>query len=202
MTYFGKKTNVNLLPGVTIFSTEDTKDLMADINSSARNVTEDNVDTFLKESAIKYLGSLNITMQVGRSNILPEIQSFTNEFSGRKRKGLYTTLGTLAAIAFAMLAALTGKALMASLLALLISAISALRGGGIGAGYDYASSAPPAAFGKVTQYDIITRPIVATPYQEHDHHHYNSYIDTYAASGRNIAAIHQDKDTNNEGRKL
>lgn len=63
--------------------------------------------------------------------------------------------GTLAAIGFASLAAMSGKALMTAMLALALAAICALRGQGGGGGGN----------GKTSHYEIITKPAI----YEHDH---------------------------------
>lgn len=65
--------------------------------------------------------------------------------------------GTLAAIGFAALAAMSGKALMTAMLALVLAAICALRGHGGGGG--------GGGGGKTSHYEIITKPAI----YDHDH---------------------------------
>lgn len=65
--------------------------------------------------------------------------------------------GTLAAISFASLAAMSGKALMTAMLALALAAACALKGHGGGGG--------GGGSGKTSHYEIITKPAM----YEHDH---------------------------------
>lgn len=64
--------------------------------------------------------------------------------------------GTLAAIGFMSLAAMSGKALMTALLALILAAACALRGQGGGGG----GGASGASLGKTSHYEIITKPAI------------------------------------------
>lgn len=66
--------------------------------------------------------------------------------------------GTLAAIAFAALAAMSGKALMTAMLALVLAAVCALKGHGGGGGGG-------GGYGKTSHYEIITKPAI----YDHDH---------------------------------
>ncbi|KAL1450126.1 hypothetical protein WDU94_002577 [Cyamophila willieti] len=74
--------------------------------------------------------------------------------------------GTLAALAFAALAALSGKALITSILALMLAAMCAFKGQhGHGGGYgNY-------GYGKTSHYEIITKP---AHYHDHEHLHSTS----------------------------
>lgn len=78
--------------------------------------------------------------------------------------------GTTLALGLAALAAMSGKALMASLLALMLAALSALKGGGGG--------------GEKTTYEIVAKPVVShssshTSEVQHGHggHYYKRSID-------------------------
>lgn len=77
-----------------------------------------------------------------------------------KKNGMQMALwsaGTLAAIGFASLAAMSGKALMTAMLALALAAMCALRGHGGGGG--------GGGSGKTSHYEIITKPAI----YDHDH---------------------------------
>lgn len=67
--------------------------------------------------------------------------------------------GTLAAVGFTSLAAMSGKALMTAMLALLLAAMCALKGHGGGGGGGGGSH------GKTSHYEIITKPAI----YDHDH---------------------------------
>lgn len=79
-----------------------------------------------------------------------------------KKNGMHAALwsaGTLAAIAFAALAAMSGKALMTAMLALVLAAVCALKGQGGGGG------GGGGGYGKTSHYEIITKPAI----YDHDH---------------------------------
>lgn len=73
-------------------------------------------------------------------------------------KAALWSAGTLAAIAFASLAAMSGKALMTAMLALVLAAVCALKGHGGGGGGG-------GGYGKTSHYEIITKPAI------YDHEH-------------------------------
>lgn len=80
-----------------------------------------------------------------------------------KKNGMHAALwsaGTLAAIAFASLAAMSGKALMTAMLALVLAAVCALKGHGGGGG-----GGGGGGYGKTSHYEIITKPAI------YDHEH-------------------------------
>lgn len=70
--------------------------------------------------------------------------------------------GALAAVGFASLAAMSGKALMTAMLALALAAMCALKGHGGGGGGGGGLSG---GYGKTSHYEIITKPAI----YEHDH---------------------------------
>lgn len=88
-------------------------------------------------------------------------------------------MGTVAAVGFALLAALAGKALMASMFALLMTGLTALRGNLGGGGNINSPLAAPA--GRITQYEIIAaKPAFATgPAHYVDHDHHGAYTTAY-----------------------
>lgn len=74
-------------------------------------------------------------------------------------KAALWSAGTLAAIGFASLAAMSGKALLTAMLALALAAMCALKGHGHGGG------GGGGGYGKTSHYEIITKPAI----YDHDH---------------------------------
>ncbi|RZF48337.1 hypothetical protein LSTR_LSTR010300 [Laodelphax striatellus] len=118
------------------------------------------------------------------AQIIDNLTSNTNSRSGRSKKGVILwSSGMLAALGFAAMAAVTGKALMAALLALAVSAFTAIRGSS-------SAAASPAGY-KAAHYEIIAKPVhyaappVSVPasapahYYDHDHLHSTSYAPGY-----------------------
>lgn len=185
----GNSTRIPLGPGIALVGTERTAQIAFKLYPLA--LSSEPLEPFLRDLIAEYLGSLNLTLQVRESNLLQQFKQLgqqlwavtaqNSSFVGRaKHKSGWYAIGTVAAVGFALLAALCGKALMASMLALALSALVALRAGGPGFGAA-ASFASPS--GRVTQYEIISKPAVAyatapAHYYDHEHHHHSSVAHT------------------------
>lgn len=105
---------------------------------------------------------------------------------GKKGNALLYTAGTLAAAGFATLAAVAGKALMASLLALMLSVLGAMKGGG--------------GHGKHAHYEIITKPHSAhyqtsAPAHYYTNDHYNTAPSYDYARTMRIETLHEKSPT-------
>ncbi|XP_050534135.1 uncharacterized protein LOC126901594 [Daktulosphaira vitifoliae] len=182
----GTKKVFQLFPGISIVrSTNDneTNDnhqkyqhIPLDIVRSLvkNNDSNELLDGFLVEKIDEYLNSLSFSVKLVDSTLVDNIRKMSSRMlinimpsnllqTGRgKKHGMHAALwsaGTLAAIGFAALAALSGKALMTAMLALVLAAISAMRGqgGGMGGG---------GWGGKTSHYEIITKPAAV---YDHDH---------------------------------
>ncbi|XP_026678483.1 uncharacterized protein LOC113466905 [Diaphorina citri] len=185
-----------VLPGVHIVRTIDPSTSPLDLPSSLilsilRNSSTDTsqLDEALLIKLRSYLSQLSVhvklldtaflmesnetalsTESTGRTFFTSWKDTLTN-FMGRGKKQNYGhaaiwSAGTLAALGFAMLAALSGKALVTSILALGLAAICAFKGHGHGHG-GYGNY----GYGKTSHYEIITKP---AHYHDHEHLHSTS----------------------------
>ncbi|XP_050066723.1 uncharacterized protein LOC114131132 [Aphis gossypii] len=137
------------------------------------NDSADELDGYLMEKVDTYLNSLSISVKLVDSTVVEKVRNLSSQMlvnilptglleTGRgKKDGMKAALwsaGTLAAIAFASLAAMSGKALMTAMLALVLAAVCALKGHGGGGGGG-------GGYGKTSHYEIITKPAI------YDHEH-------------------------------
>ncbi|XP_022178677.1 uncharacterized protein LOC111039454 isoform X2 [Myzus persicae] len=139
------------------------------------NDSADELDGYLMEKVDAYLNSLSISVKLVDSAVVEKVRNLSSQMlvnilptglleTGRgKKDGMKAALwsaGTLAAIAFASLAAMSGKALMTAMLALVLAAVCALKGHGGGGG-----GGGGGGYGKTSHYEIITKPAI------YDHEH-------------------------------
>ncbi|XP_026813341.1 uncharacterized protein LOC113553940 [Rhopalosiphum maidis] len=138
------------------------------------NDSADELDGYLMEKVDTYLNSLSISVKLVDSAVVEKVRNLSSQMlvnilptglleTGRgKKDGMKAAMwsaGTLAAIAFASLAAMSGKALMTAMLALVLAAVCALKGHGGGGG------GGSGGYGKTSHYEIITKPAI------YDHEH-------------------------------
>ncbi|XP_025195156.1 uncharacterized protein LOC112594548 [Melanaphis sacchari] len=138
------------------------------------NDSADELDGYLMEKVDAYLNSLSISVKLVDSAVVEKVRNLSSQMlvnilptglleTGRgKKDGMKAAMwsaGTLAAIAFASLAAMSGKALMTAMLALVLAAVCALKGHGGGGG------GGGGGYGKTSHYEIITKPAI------YDHEH-------------------------------
>ncbi|KAG8328171.1 hypothetical protein J6590_000828 [Homalodisca vitripennis] len=162
-----------LLPGIFLVHNNFTL-----VSTLPKNVM-DNVtalDVFLATRVSEYLNSLTLSVKVldsGTVNTARKLSEhiitgrYSNDLqTGRKKGGgAMWAAGTMAAVGMAALAAVSGKAMMTSMLALMMAAAGALRGSGGGGdsgkcGYSY-----PAAKRSITiQERPIYRPAITSTY--------------------------------------
>lgn len=97
---------------------------------------------------------------------------FVRLLTGRGvKKPMWILIGTIGAVAFALLATITGQALMASILALIMSGVMMFRGA---LGGNFGSPASAMANGRITAYEILRPADFAEPaplVHDHNHHH-------------------------------
>ncbi|RZF48333.1 hypothetical protein LSTR_LSTR010296 [Laodelphax striatellus] len=168
---------LELLPGVTLVRAPplDAKSLNA--AAALPDSESPRLDNYLYKRVNSYLKSLSLNVQILDSNILNKLKRFgqgatelfapeTNSVTGRKKNrnwqafwlaGLLSA-GTMLAMGMSTLSAMAGKALMTSLLALVLAGFAALKG--------------HQDDKKTTTYEIITRPIYT-----HGHKHGDALAD-------------------------
>ncbi|BES96516.1 Protein of unknown function (DUF1676) [Nesidiocoris tenuis] len=173
-----------VLPGVSI-SSDGLRDSETPADEPGANLVAhpEKIDHLLLDRVSGYLGTLSLNMRVLEKNApLSFAKSILGDgitATGRRKGGYRGPLlaaglmagGTTLAMGMAALAALAGKALMASLLALMLAAISALKGSGGGS--------------EKTTYEIVAKPVVThstshTSEVQHGHGgHYRRSMDIH-----------------------
>lgn len=91
---------------------------------------------------------------------------------------MWILIGTIAAVAFALIATVTGQALLASILALVMSGVMMFRGA-LGGNFGSPAMSPTAmASGRITAYEILRPSDYAAepPPVVHDHNHHHSAL--------------------------
>nr|XP_018909761.1 PREDICTED: uncharacterized protein LOC109038943 [Bemisia tabaci] len=198
--HLGSAESYQILPGVSIVYSKskrnDTSLIPADLAVSLvrdANSTE-KLDRFLFQKVDNFLSSLSLNVKLLDSRVIGSVRKFSvSAFSsffpsfwpeeGRKKKDSYHaaamwSAGTLAAVGFSALAAMSGKALMTSMIALLLAAMSAFKHHG---------------GGKTSHYEIITKP---AHYHDHDHLHSASYTGAPYSYARHLVIAPAEDDRN------
>nr|XP_018896288.1 PREDICTED: uncharacterized protein LOC109030002 isoform X2 [Bemisia tabaci] len=149
----------------------------------------EHLDEYLASKLSQYLGSLSLSIRVLDKSTLDGMRRFgevafsgremrdseqplpvksTDEKGGKKNKYNYPLMmagvvsgGTLLVLGMKTIAALAGKALIASMLSLLLTGLSLFKGHGGGGGH---------AEHKSTTYEIITKPVVTHAHSTDVHH--------------------------------
>ncbi|XP_066247967.1 uncharacterized protein [Euwallacea similis] len=174
--------NYNLLPGVSIVrenvsASANTADIVADLAREFPNDPEARLDMFLMKKVSRFFNNHSLKLKLWSDNSVDGAsarKSGGGLGGGGGKKGDGGGLGyilaaaammkgTLMAIAMGALAALAGKALMAALLSLVLSALAALKGGGGGGGK--------------TTYEVVAKPVYSS-----SHSHSVAHED-YGGSG-------------------
>lgn len=158
--------NYSLLPGVSIVRENvtsrnaNTADIVADLAREFPNDPEARLDMFLMKKVSKFFDSHSIKLKLWSENGIDGASARKGGGGGygggggKKGDGggmgyllaaAAMMKGTLMAIAMGALAALAGKALMAALMSLVLSALAALKGGGGGGGK--------------TTYEVVAKPV-------------------------------------------
>ncbi|KAF6208863.1 hypothetical protein GE061_014605 [Apolygus lucorum] len=173
--------NFPVLPGVSINSPGLPEPVVP--QASAYLSQPEKVDEVLLEKLSEYLGTMSISVKVmdktapigfaravlGEDPVADATARKKNNYGGALAAAGLMSGGTLLAMGMAALAAMCGKALMASLLALMLAALAALKGGGGG--------------GEKTTYEIVAKPVVShlsthSSEVQHGHHgHYRRSMD-------------------------
>ncbi|KAF6209744.1 hypothetical protein GE061_015493 [Apolygus lucorum] len=177
MSLLGENTRLSLGPGVALVGTEKTREVAEELDHGLVSPrSQDQLNNYIMTVIEKYLGSLNLTVQLQDSAIVRGARGMvTDVFQGRAKKPMWILIGTIGAVAFALLAALTGQALMASILALIMSGVMMFRGA---LGGNFGMSPAASASGRITAYEIV-RPadFAAEPVPViHDHNHHHSAL--------------------------
>ncbi|XP_065215143.1 uncharacterized protein LOC135841863 isoform X2 [Planococcus citri] len=152
-----------LLPGVSLSKRiDDPAGRFGEDQIVIRNDFNDALDKYLISKIHKYLNSLTLSVKLFDKNTIDDMKSFGDNAidssikqTGRgKKKYMHSLLmagwmsgATLLALTMKTIAILSGKALLAALLSLMLSVMSAFSGKGHSE--------------KSTTYEIITKPIVA-----------------------------------------
>ncbi|RZF48332.1 hypothetical protein LSTR_LSTR010295 [Laodelphax striatellus] len=154
-------TDFQILPGVHV--TRSSTFAKRSDNDIFQERADASLDSYLFSRFANYLNSLSVNIKILDPSLVKTAKRFgeevfgadtENTFTGRKKKyshalataGLMSG-GSMLAAGLMTLAAMAGKALMMSMMALLLSAMSAMKGGG-----DQEK--------KSTTYEIITKPVV------------------------------------------
>ncbi|XP_014254237.1 uncharacterized protein LOC106669338 [Cimex lectularius] len=168
---------IPIVPGVRLTSPELPQGPLTSPSKLAKE--PELLDSLLLKRLTDYLGSLSISVNIlDKSMPLYFAKAYfgNNPITGRKRDknggalaaaGLMS-VGTMLAVGMAALAAMAGKALMASLLALMLAAVASLSKGG-------------GEEGKTT-YEIVAKPIVSHQHSHsseviHGGHHHRRSVD-------------------------
>ncbi|XP_075210477.1 uncharacterized protein LOC142317812 [Lycorma delicatula] len=147
----GHVPDYQLLPSVSLVHANEfgIKELPVSLLSSlAKGNVSNDLDEFLSGRINNYLHSFTLSVKLLDQNTVSKAKEISEEIldgfskdvqKGRKKGygGAMWAAGTIAAIGIASLAAMAGKAMMTSMLALMLAAAGALRGGwgsGIGSG--------------------------------------------------------------------
>ncbi|XP_075210476.1 uncharacterized protein LOC142317811 [Lycorma delicatula] len=173
---------LQLLPGVTLI--QKPADSPPPVNLRLQDSPR--LDNYLYRRVNSYLRSLSLNVQILDDNVLKRLKTFGegaielfephNEVTARKRNKMnqafwiagLLSAGTMLAMGMSAMSAMAGKALMTSLLALMLSAFAALKGHN-----DEKKS---------TTYEIITRPII-THSHGHGHKHSEPLSDSHMMMG-------------------
>ncbi|XP_014282869.2 uncharacterized protein [Halyomorpha halys] len=167
----------SILPGVSLSWTRPHLDL-----EPAQLEDQERLDTILLDQLGDTLSNISLSVKIlDREAPLSFAKAYLGEsaFTGRRRKDRYggalaaaglMSGGTMLAVGLSALAAMAGKALMASLLALMLAGISALKGNGEDS---------------KTTYEIVAKPVVS-----HQHTHSSEVIHGGHHYKRSIPAQH------------
>ncbi|XP_024214125.1 uncharacterized protein [Halyomorpha halys] len=164
------KGNYQLLPGVFLshnLSSISSPELLRAMNES--NYSNHDLDSFLSSSVTNYLSSITLSVKVLDQSTIHQARSISDHIltnlgfqeTGR-RKGyggaaLWAT-GSMAAVGMAALAALSGKAMMTSMLALMMAGVSALKNGKSDSSGCHTAHVIDAIHGRAIELEKLTAP--------------------------------------------
>ncbi|KAL6263604.1 hypothetical protein P5V15_006393 [Pogonomyrmex californicus] len=194
--------NIGILPGVSVIKENGSTDVppsevVANLARDFPNDVEKRLDAYLIHKIGSYINSHSISVKLFDPKTFEAARSFSEEMvaqlgwggnqnveTGRKKDkggqgglmaGLLMMKGTMIAMGMAALAAMSGKALMTGLMAMMLSAIIGLKS--------------LAHSDKKTTYEIVSKPVYSSSHtHSSEEHHGHGY--GHSGYGRSLDSIH------------